>query len=59
MKGLEAVGWFHSKEAIQTELEKVVKQEQVEGKDRKLWLQRIVLHPVNQASKNIAQILNN
>lgn len=59
MKGLEAVGWLYSKEAIQTELEKVIKQEQVEGKDRKLWLQRIVLHPVNQASKNIAQILNN
>ena len=59
MKGLEAVGWLHSKDAIQTELEKVIKQEQVEGKDRKLWLQRIVLHPVNQASKNIAQLLNN
>ena len=59
MKGLEAVGWLHSKDAIQTELEKVIKQEQVEGKDRKLWLQRIVFHPVNQASKNIAEILNN
>ena len=59
MEGLDAVGWLHSKESIQKELEKVIGNEKVEGKDRKLWLQRIVLHPVNQASKNIAQLLNN
>jgi len=51
MEGLEAVGWLHSKESIKVELEKVLQHKLVDGKDRKLWLQRIVLHPENQESK--------
>lgn len=57
MKGLEPVGWFNSKDAIKIELEKVLIHKVEVANDKKLWLQRIVLHPVNLASKNIANIL--
>jgi len=57
MEGLEAVGWFNSKTDIKNKIETLLSEKTTMGKDRKLWLEKIVLHPVNEASANIAKLL--
>lgn len=59
MKELDAVGWLNSKEEIEDKVLLALKNPDTIGKDRKEWLKKIVLHPLEVNSKNIASILSN
>lgn len=57
MEGLNAVGWLNSKADIAEVVLKAINTPEVMAPDRKLWMQRIVLQPVNESSKLIAKLL--
>lgn len=57
MKGLNAVGWLNSKETIADEVLKAIEQPESVATDRKLWMERVVLQPVDVSSQLIAKIL--
>lgn len=55
MKGLEPVGWIRSKEEIKTKIIEGLYNPQKVGKDRKKWLEKIVLHPLSNNSKVLSK----
>jgi len=57
MKGLDAVGWINNKEEIKDKVLLALHHPEQVGKDRKKWLEKIILHPLEESSKRIAQIL--
>jgi hypothetical protein len=60
MDGLQAVGWINGKEQIGELIEKGLKSPEEVGKDKQLWFQKIVQHPLDQASVRIAaQLIQN
>jgi hypothetical protein len=59
MQNLEAVGWLNSSEEIGEKIIKALENPAAVGKDRKKWLEKIVQHPLQESSKNIANILLN
>lgn len=59
MKGLTAVGWLNSKEEIKEKVLEALHNPDVVGRDRNEWLKRIVQHPLEENSKNIATVLLN
>ena len=59
MQGLDAVGWLNSSEEIGEKIVKALEHPDSVGKDRKKWLEKIVQHPLEEASKNIANVLLN
>lgn len=59
MEGLAAVGWLNNKEEILHKILLALNSPELVGPDRKKWLEKIVQHPIEDSSKNIAQILLN
>jgi hypothetical protein len=59
MQNLEAVGWLNSSEEIGEKIIKALENPAAVGKDRKKWLEKIVQHPLQESSKNIANVLLN
>jgi hypothetical protein len=59
MQNLEAVGWLNSSEEIGEKIIKALENPAAVGKDRKKWLEKIVQHPLQEGSKNIANVLLN
>jgi hypothetical protein len=57
MKDLEAVGWINSKEDILNNVKKAINNPDDTGNERKLWMQNLVLHPLDQNSAKIAKTL--
>ncbi|WP_343330104.1 hypothetical protein [Polaribacter staleyi] len=58
MNHLEAVGWIHSKNEISNRISEVLQNPEKVGKERKEWLKRIVLHPIEgNSNKLIEKIL--
>jgi hypothetical protein len=57
MKDLDAVVWIVSKTSIAEKVMKTINKPDESAKDRKLWMERIVLHPVSQASKLISKTI--
>lgn len=55
MEGLEAVGWINQKSEIIYKIQQAIEKPNEVGKDRKIWMQRIVKYPLQDSSKNIAK----
>lgn len=54
MAGLQAVGWINQKSEIISKIQQAIETPNEVGKDRKIWMQRIVKYPLQESSKNIA-----
>lgn len=52
--GLEAVGWINQKTEIIPKIQQAIKEPHKIGKDRKVWMQKIMKYPLQDSSKNIA-----
>ena len=59
MHGLDAVGWLNSPDEIAEKIQMALKFPDQVGKDRKKWLEKIVLHPLEENSRKIAHVLLN
>ena len=59
MQGLDAVGWLNSPDEIAEKIQMALKFPDQVGKDRKKWLEKIVLHPLDENSRKIAHVLLN
>ena len=60
MKDIEAVGWINGKNEIYNKIFEGLDTPEKVGKERKEWLRRIVLHPTNNNSDQLSNlILNN
>jgi elongation factor P--beta-lysine ligase len=46
MKRIESVGWINDKSEISSKIMEAIITPEKTGKDRKKWLERIVLHPL-------------
>ena len=57
MENLDAIVWLDSKKIIAEKVLKTIERPDELAKDRKLWMERIVLHPVSKASKLISKTL--
>lgn len=57
MENLDAVVWIGSKASIAEKVIKTINEPHESAKDRKLWMERIVLHPVSQASQLISKTI--
>ncbi len=57
MNNLDAVGWINSKEQIKEQLLEAIETPNTMGKDRKKWMEKIVLHPLEENSKKIAEAI--
>jgi hypothetical protein len=57
MQDLDAVGWLEDKSEITTKISEALKNPLLVGKDRSQWMQRIVRHPLHEASRLIAKTL--
>lgn len=55
MDNLEAVGWINSKNEISNRILEGLHTPEKVGKDRKEWLKRIVLHPIEGNSKKLIE----
>lgn len=51
MENINAVGWINSKEEILQKIESALINPLQVGKDRKKWLKKIVLHPIENSSR--------
>jgi hypothetical protein len=54
MKGLEAVGWINAKSEISLKISEILEFPNQIAKDRNLWMQKIVKHPLQENSASIA-----
>ena len=50
MENLKAVGWINSKDEILKKIVSALINPSQVGKDRKKWLEKIVLHPIENSS---------
>ncbi len=57
MKDLNAVGWINSESEIKDTILEVLHENTSVGKDRKLWLEKLVLCPLEGNSKKLAKLL--
>ena len=58
MDHIEAVGWIHAKNEISSKIIEALTIPEKVGKERKEWLKRIVLHPIDgNSNKLIEKIL--
>lgn len=57
MEGLDAVGWLDNKEGIEQKILNALESPDTVGPERKIWLARVVKHPLNNASVFIANEL--
>lgn len=54
LSGLDAVGWITNKSEIRDKIKKTLENPNDVGKDRKIWMQKIVQYPLQECSYNIA-----
>ena len=54
MQGLNPVGWINSKEQIVDSIKEALLKPDEVVKDKQLWFQKVVHHPLDQASNRIA-----
>lgn len=59
MPSSDSVIWINSKEEIDLKVMEAVKNPGKVAPDRKAWLEKIILHPVSEASENIVKVLLN
>lgn len=59
MQGIDAVGWLNNPDEIADKINLALTHPEQVGKDRKKWLEKIVLHPLEENSKKIAHVLLN
>lgn len=59
MQGLEAVGWLNAPDEIAEKINSALTHPEQVCKDRKKWLEKIVLHPLEDTSRKIAHVLLN
>ncbi len=59
MPSKDVVVWINSKEEIASLVSKTIKHPDKFAQDRKKWLEKIILHPVTEASDNIVNELLN
>lgn len=57
MKDLDPVGWINSKQEISKTISNALKNPEEVGVDRKKWMDKIVKHPLENNSQNIANTL--
>lgn len=57
MENLEAVGWINTKVEISEKINLILNEKDKVGKDRKKWLEKIILTPTEDNAKNIANSL--
>lgn len=57
MSGFDAVGWLNNKEEIRTKITLALEKPEATGKDRQKWMQKIIQHPIHNASSQIANLL--
>ncbi|WP_179376463.1 hypothetical protein [Winogradskyella wichelsiae] len=57
MKNLEGVVWLNSKQEIIKTIDQVLTKPTDMAKDKEQWRKRVVLHPLNESSRYIAQNL--
>ncbi|WP_299367873.1 hypothetical protein [Winogradskyella sp.] len=57
MEGFDAVGWINNKDTIKETVLGAIDQPQSIAKERQEWIKRIVLHPIDKNSENIAKAL--
>jgi len=57
MEGFDAVGWINTKDSIKERVLSAINQPQSVAKERQEWIRRIVLHPIDKNSENIAKAL--
>lgn len=57
LKDIEAVGWVNNKNDIKEKVILSLLKPNLVGRDRKKWLERIVLHPLENNSMNIVKAL--
>jgi glycosyltransferase involved in cell wall biosynthesis len=53
MKRIESVGWINDKSEISSKIMEAIITPEKTGKDRKKWLERIVLHPLEDNSNTL------
>ncbi len=58
MKNLDAVGWINSKNEFIPKILETLNNPTKIGKDRSLWMQKIVNHPLQGNSKNLSEKIN-
>ena len=59
MQDLDAVGWLHNPEEISEKINLALNVPEKVGRDRKKWLEKIIVHPLQENSKNIAKAILN
>ncbi|MUU77646.1 hypothetical protein [Winogradskyella endarachnes] len=57
MNGLDAVGWLNDKDSIRNTVLKALNPKQEIAVDRKKWMEKLVLHPLDENSSKIAKAL--
>ena len=57
MKGLDAVGWINKKEEIKEMVKKTLDNPDEVAPDKLEWMKKVVLHPLNQSSAEIAKTI--
>lgn len=58
MNGLDAVVWVNSKAELSHKILEAINHPDSVARDRKKWMERIILHPIDNCSKNIVDELN-
>lgn len=59
MRRMNAVGWINSKKEIGDKIMQAIQSPKNVGPDRKKWLEKVVLHPLNNCSKNLVNEIVN
>jgi hypothetical protein len=59
IEDLDAVGWLNSSQEITNKIVKAIHNPDTVGKDKEKWLKKIVVHPLEENSKKIANVLLN
>ena len=54
LSGLDAVGWINSKSEFAPKIKQAIDNPDKTGKDRKIWMQKIVQYPLEDCSKKLA-----
>ncbi len=57
LDGIDAVGWFNSKDEIGFKVKNILKNSNAYATQRKIWTQKIIKHPLNENSSLIANEL--
>jgi hypothetical protein len=56
---LDAVGWINHKNEIIEKIKQVIENPNQVGKDKKVWMKKIVKYPLQDCSENLAKTISN